>query len=178
MGSCPTASLSPGGALMPAQGSAEPALGTARCSQRSQHLWSAQAPTEVREEKKKQVWRLRWRLLVPFGWYRCVSCCALRQGACSGQNGFVFSCVNRLSHLSPTPCRSVSSHSQWLPSDQLLALPVIRYQFLLLAKSRVLVRNRKFKKEVSHLRESNSKTRSAIINRQAIIMADVGTDVT
>lgn len=85
-----------------------------------------------------------------------------------GKSGFVFSHVNRLSHLSPAPCRSASSHSQWLPSDQLLALPLIRHQFLLLAKSRVATCQEPKIVRGSQLseRERNSKTRSAIINRQ------------
>lgn len=58
-----------------------------------------------------------WRLLVLFG---CVSCFAFRQGACTGEKWF---CSHMWIHsatfplLSPTPCTSVSSHSQWLPSD-------------------------------------------------------------
>jgi len=49
----------------------------------------------------------------------------LTKEAALGKSGFVFSDVNRLGRLSPTRCGAVSSDSQQLPSNWLLALPVI-----------------------------------------------------
>lgn len=40
--------------------------------------------------KKSQPGGWGWRLFVPFGCYRCVSCCALRQGGCTGEKWFCF----------------------------------------------------------------------------------------
>lgn len=98
-----------------------------------------------------------------------------------GKSGFVFSHVNRFGCLSPTHWRAVSSDSQRPPSDQLLALPVIRDQFLLLAKNRgATCQEQKIKRggQPSE-RERNSKIRLAIINSRFkldAIMANLGTD--
>lgn len=105
----------------------------------------------------------------------------LTEEAALGKSGFVFSHVNQLGHLSPTRCAAVSSDSQQPPSKQPLALPVIRDQFLLLAKNRgATCQEQKIKRggQPSE-RERNSKIRLGIINSQFkldAIMAHLGTD--
>ena len=105
----------------------------------------------------------------------------LTEEAALGKSGFVFSHVNRLGRLSLTRCGAFSSDSQQPPSDQLLALPVIRDQFLLLAKNRgAACQEQKIKRggQPSE-RERNSKIRLAIINSRFkldAIMANLGTD--
>lgn len=120
---------------------------------------------EEKNQSKPGGWG--WRLLVPFGCYRCVSCCALRQGACTGEKVVLFSHMWIDSATFPL-----------LFSDQLLptasgcppisSSPCQWSDTLLLAKSRVATcQEQKIERggQPSE-RERNSKTRSAIINRQ------------
>lgn len=98
----------------------------------------------------------------------------LMKEATLGKSGFVFSHMNQLGHLSLTSCRAVSS-------DQLLALPVIRNQLLLLAQNRGATRQEQKIKRGGQPSEKakNSKIRLAIINSRikvAAIMSNLGTD--
>lgn len=104
----------------------------------------------------------------------------LTKEAALGKSGFVFSHVNRLGCLSPTRYGVFSLDSQWPPSDQLLALPVIIDQFLLLTKNRgATCQEQKIKRGGQPSEgERNSKIRLAIINSRFkldAIMAKLGT---
>lgn len=163
MGSCPTAGLT--------WVSPDTCTGQHRACTRDSRVLTeeptAQTPAEVREENQSKSGGWGWRLLVPFGCYRCVSCCALRQGACTGEKVVLFSYMWIDSATFPL-----------LLADQLLptasgcpltsSSPCHWSDTLLLAKSRVAAcQEQKIKRRGQPSeRERNSKTRSAIINRQ------------